>query len=211
MKSLQATVTDASKERNLYIQLFYDLGFHGNWRDATVWQTASGRVGLLPSVNDDVYIRHTVTADQFLTPNIKRVLINNLFISGNFIINTGGTGGVFFYINGSVQCVGTFDVSLFRGTFCVNGNNNKINNFIIGTNFTFDYAGSLDQDIINIPYNNLTLTGGGIKKLTSNLTINNSLLITVGPTLETLFYNLTVNGVTNLYASVPASTSNCVA
>jgi hypothetical protein len=24
----------ASKERNLYLQLFYDLGFHGNWRDA---------------------------------------------------------------------------------------------------------------------------------------------------------------------------------
>jgi hypothetical protein len=24
----------ANKERNLYLQLFYDLGFHGNWRDA---------------------------------------------------------------------------------------------------------------------------------------------------------------------------------
>lgn len=35
MNILQATITQASKERNLYIQLFYDLGFHGRWKDAS--------------------------------------------------------------------------------------------------------------------------------------------------------------------------------
>jgi hypothetical protein len=34
MNILQAAVTQASKERNLYIRVFYDLGFHGRWKDA---------------------------------------------------------------------------------------------------------------------------------------------------------------------------------
>ena len=33
MNSLQAAVTKPSKERNLYINLFYDLGFCANWKD----------------------------------------------------------------------------------------------------------------------------------------------------------------------------------
>jgi hypothetical protein len=34
MNSLLTAVTQASKERNLYIRVFYDLGFHGRWKDA---------------------------------------------------------------------------------------------------------------------------------------------------------------------------------
>ena len=34
MNSLLTAVTQASKEKNLYIRVFYDLGFHGRWKDA---------------------------------------------------------------------------------------------------------------------------------------------------------------------------------
>ena len=45
-------------------EIFYSVK-DGNWTDRTVWETASGRVGLLPTANDDVYIRHTISLPIF--------------------------------------------------------------------------------------------------------------------------------------------------
>ena len=41
-------------------EIFYTIK-DGNWNDPTIWQTASGRVGLLPTQYDDVYIKNTVS------------------------------------------------------------------------------------------------------------------------------------------------------
>lgn len=56
-------------------QIFYSVK-DGVWNDISVWETVSQKVGRLPTIIDDVYIRHTITLN-----DVNHVCYN-LFVSG---------------------------------------------------------------------------------------------------------------------------------
>ena len=193
-------------------ETFYSIK-DGNWTDITVWQTASGRVGLLPTANDDVYVRHTI---QFYLGNSNlSTTINNLFINGTL---TGGQfAGCTLNINGNIQCTGTINQNLGIAAFNIGlgGYDNYIANYLTkGETFTYYRVGS--QNILNLSYWNLSISNIGQKYLQSNLTILNSLSLNqasgagdnpVCTLLECNTYNLTVNGSTVLNGVISKSGS----
>ena len=179
-------------------EIFYSVK-NGLWSDISTWQTASGKVGIMPTRNDDIYIRHVVDV------NIS-VETNNLFVSGEINRASGTGGGIFCF--GNFKCVGTFNgnnaliLHLFQ-------NDNYINNFIPGTSKVV-YAGNIDQDIMPLPYfiletglfYNGVLYGrnpatgiNATKRLKSNLVVTN--LSIQYSRFDTFGYDLVVNGTTS--------------
>ena len=173
-------------------EIFYSIK-NGNWNDITVWETVSGTMGKLPTANDDVYIRHTVTI------NIGSPVCNNLFISGTLNVSNAFT-----LVLNNIQCVGVLDLSQgSQAIIQISGNNNYIANFLSGTNSTIQYLGSYGQYVLNIPYYSLTVSTSGIAYLIGNTIVNGVFTVqtyTKPTTLETGQYTLTVNGTTVLYS-----------
>lgn len=177
-------------------EIFYSIR-DGNWNDLNTWRTVSGRVGRLPTANDDVYVKHIVT----LTANAS---INNLFINNNLLINT-----FTMTVIGNINCAGILTIT--TGTFILAGNDNYINTFIKGTG-TFAYNRFGDQIIMDLDYHNLTITtttlnnnfdSSGIKYLINHLSISGNLSINgtfafASAVLELGSYNLTVSGTTQI-------------
>jgi hypothetical protein len=176
-------------------EVFYSVK-DGNWNDSTVWQTASGRVGLFPTINDDVYIKHTVT----LNGNHN---VNNFFVSG---ILTTDTSARTLSVHGNINSIGTINLSTNNVGHVLNlgGTNNVINNLIAGTASTVQYFRNGDQNILPLQYRNLTVQGSGTKYLIDNTIVNGNLSCGTGGFLECGFYDLSVFGNT----SVPNTSAN---
>jgi len=171
-------------------ETFYSIK-SGIWGDASVWQTASGRVGLFPTANDTVYIRshHTIS---ITTGNITTIACNNLIVNGTLNMVNFGTTGLNIYngiiVNGQLNLQsGVENVKLY-------GNNNYIpkNKCSIAVSATFVYLGK-DQFILDLDYAQLEIRGSGTLCTTSDLTCSGLYLITFC-TLELGSYNLTCNG-----------------
>jgi hypothetical protein len=190
-------------------EIFYSIK-DGNWNDQTIWQTASGRVGKLPTQNDDVYIRNVVT----YTSN---AFGNNIYISNTL---NGIGGGVALYVNNlfsspnsnylvestqlrinkNVYCSGI--VSVTFGSVHYSGTNSDYSNFI--TQFNpgsggFYYETNIDQNFIKgiTTYYNLNISGGTYKNLTSNTIVNGTITLNGNngfPVFECLSYDLQVGG-----------------
>lgn len=178
-------------------ETFYSIK-SGNWTDATVWQTASGRVGLLPTSNDDVYIRHSINTN--FTANTTTT-INNLYVSVNgIIVMTGGGGTVSLAILGNFQCQGLFNGSGGQShNIYLYGTNNRIDNYLFSASTNIVYAGNTNQNILNLNYYNLSLDGFGTKYLTADTILLGNyqpivFVASAAPILECGAFNFTVNG-----------------
>jgi len=178
-------------------EVFYSVR-DGSWDDASIWQTASGRVGKTPTQFDDVYIRNNVTNSNAGVTNVY-----NLFISNTLNLTSGG----FIFIYNNIQCNGLLNITGGMNIYLL-GSNNYIKNCNIGTS-TFVYASAIECNILELPYYNLMIgdfnfpaTFGrvGVKYLTNNLTITNTLTLRAG-VLEVGSYDLTVNGATAIGAN----------
>lgn len=174
-------------------EVFYSVK-DGNWNDLTIWQTASGRIGNFPTINDDVYVRHNITGN--ISANI-----NSLFVSGIFTINASitinlnnkfiGAGnsqlinkGILNYLSqiGAEQSYsnGIYDITTFANTIGFTGNYDcKIPSFY------------------NI-FSSLTISGVGIKNITTNTTLNANLSISIGAIFECSSFDIIVNGTTGI-------------
>jgi hypothetical protein len=178
-------------------EIFYSKR-NGFFDDPTTWETASGRVGLLPTKNDDVYIRNDVINRSITTETF------NLFISGKLIHDQQNSQrrvtiyGNLKIINGFID-FRTGNVQQL--TIYIHGNNNLINdeNLIFnptGANGTIGYVGNTDQNILPLQYRNLITLGTGTKWVQSNLNILGSLDIQAKTEFST--FDLIVNGNTNV-------------
>ena len=174
-------------------EVFYSLR-DGNWGDAIMFQTASGRVGLTPTVLDDVYIRHTITI------NVANINVNNLYVAQNATLITDGTARTF-TVNGNINSLGTINLSTSNAAHNLQllGVNNTITNLITGTGSSVTYI-SATQNILDLPYRNLTILGG-YKILTVDTIVSGNLFIYGYGTLECNGYALTVNGTSQLGAN----------
>lgn len=169
-------------------EIFYSIK-DGVWNDATVWQTASGRVGLLPTINDDVYIRHTIT-----NTTLNNVSVNNLFVSGTF---TYGNTGYQIFIYGNLKCTGT--INHLTASIVLYGSDNYIYNYIFtnGSEAAISYARNdgIPQPIMPLNYWYISMTGSSPKYLVSDLIQNATGSGTgINSSFDTRGYNATFNG-----------------
>ena len=173
-------------------EIFYTMR-NGDY-DTMQWQTASGRVGLLPGINDDVIIRHNV------------VIINAISRVRNFIVS--GTGYVTFTgaLNVSITCLnyrnfGVVDWSLTpnQHRLFIYGNDNYFGNTIFNLvqNTLINYVGSVEQIIEPITYGAMILSGGR-KIFKGDLIVKGSFESSCHVDLSgynvTIFGNTSVNG-----------------
>jgi hypothetical protein len=180
-----------------------------------VWQTASGRVGLLPTANDDVYIRNVVTLTG--TANITvNYFCNNLFISGTLSYTSiGGNNTINLYVNGNIRSLGVIDLRItsVSAILTLLGTDNYISSISADSTGTVTYGRNGDQDILDLPYSNLTITGTGVKKPTNNLVVSNTLnigsfFLGLGGILDLWWWDLTVLG--NTVIGVVNNTTNSI-
>jgi hypothetical protein len=183
-------------------EIFYSVR-DGDWLNPNVWQTASGRVGLLPSANDDVYVRHIIGFNPTTITTINNLyVINRLnFIAGANVLNVT-----------NVISTGILDMTISGANLGIAGNNNRIANLLTAsTNSTINYNGAGDQTVLPLFYQNLWVTNRGVKKVISDLILNNNLFMQYPATtglaqttndlsgvqngiLDLGAYSLTVNG-----------------
>ena len=183
-------------------EVFYSIK-DGVWTDPTIWQTASGRVGLIPSsANDDVYVRHTINTST--GSGIITFFCNNLFNTGriNFIV-VGGTPSTL-TVFGNINSIGVLDMSISNlgHNLILCGTDNKILNLITGTGTSrITYARLGEQPILDIPYNGLNISNlvNGVnigKKYPTNNIVCNYISIDNFSVLDLSYYNLTCNSTT---------------
>jgi hypothetical protein len=179
-------------------EIFYSVR-DGDWLNPTTWQTASGRVGLLPTANDDVYVRHTIGGSFVFT-------INNLFITPTGTLN-GSNGGLCtpLVINGGIFSYGVYNygpnsTSLCGGALELRGTNNYIDK-TKQTATHIRYTGPTSQPIIDANYSLLVVgsaNSAGEKYLTCDLTIGGLDITNINSTLPTWLnfknFNFTCNG-----------------
>lgn len=171
-------------------EVFYSVK-DGAWNDTSIWQTASGRVGILPTQNDDVYIRNFIT-----TINTS---CNNLFIgNAGTLYYTGGNHTISVFGN----CINYGIINMAQSTtaLILYGTINNLGNVIHNTtgSSTINYSGTLDQAIYGMDYRSLGIGGAGTKYLTSNtLVTQNFSGGSIGLIFEIGGFDLTVNGTTS--------------
>jgi len=167
-------------------EVFYSVK-DGIWNDTSVWQTASGRVGLLPTANDDVYIRNSITYSVIPTA----ISAYNLFITGTF--NYGSTGSNI-NIFGNLKCTGT--LNHLTGTINLYGSENYINNYVYSiseANITYARNDGIPQPIMPLTYNFVSMSGISPKFLTSDLVSTGTAITPViSSTFDTRGYNVTI-------------------
>jgi hypothetical protein len=148
-------------------EIFYSVK-DGSWNDVSVWETVSGRVGKIPSLNDDVYI-HTMINCVVGFP----FKCNNLFItttgvfSGNSVTGIADTSTVF----GNLKCDGRL---LATNNIELGGLDNYIDMSKTQSLGVLSYNRFGDQPIMPITHNVLRIAGpsagSGKKYLTANTT-----------------------------------------
>jgi hypothetical protein len=171
-------------------EIFYSVK-DGNWNDVSVWETVSGRVGKLPTINDDVYIKHRVT----INTNIS---VNNVYVSGYL---TKQFNYVSISIFGNLQVTGTFDILGNEADIFLYGEKNYIDNFIqapVSTNRIF-FTRNGDQNVMPLNYvGSMGIGGLGTKTLTANTEVGFNFSVGNQVTLEIGSYDFTVNGTTSI-------------
>lgn len=169
-------------------QIFYSVK-DGNWSDMSVWETVSGKVGRLPTANDDVYIRYgtAITAD--ITASV-----NNLGVSGTI----KGLGGPVISVFGNFKSTGLVDFTGSTITVILYGLNNYVDNFICGSS-TISYMQTIPVNIMPLLYNHLTSIASVNRSLISDVITNGNLTTGFGTavTFELGNFNLIVNGATS--------------
>jgi len=167
----------------------------GNWEDPNTWvsNALDKKLVTVPQPSDDVYINHIVSFDGPVSTN---TVINNLFISGKL---TAANNFQTLTVSGNLQATGYIDFTGSSITLNLYGVFNSIayTNFTAG-NSTINFGALYnDQLILNLPYKNLSTTGGaGTKYMISDLIVTGTFFtqshFECGP------YNLTVNGTSQI-------------
>jgi len=170
-------------------EVFYSIK-DGNWTDPTIWQTSSGRVGLIPTSIDDAYVRHNVTVNVIST-------VNNIYVASSASINSVVTVSLTF---NNIKCYGRMFSG--GGGFVVLGNDNYINKDLY-TLQALTYGGD-NQEIMDLPYTSLLLVGTGRKYISKDLVVSGILNVT-NSTLDLFGYNLTVSGGTTFAGPINAT------
>jgi hypothetical protein len=172
-------------------EVFYSVK-DGNWNDISIWQTASGRVGILPTANDDVYIRNNVAC------NINTV-IYSLNVSGILTINASITLGLNYkFIGaGNSQLINIGTLNFLTQISAEESYSNGIYDITSFAN-TIGFTGNYDCIIPAYynTFNSLSISGTGTKTLGVNTTLNGNLSISLSGFLECSTYDLTVTGTT---------------
>lgn len=154
-------------------EIFYSIK-DGNWSDITVWETASGRVGLYPTSNDDVYIRHNINVDPFQMFLIGRTIsVNNFIVTPSGRISGGPASGYGVVVFQDFKCYGNFAFTGNDG-IQLNGLDNYIDKSRQETKINVSYVRNGDQPIMDATYATLTIPTGrsGLKYTTSDLTVD---------------------------------------
>ena len=182
-------------------EVFYSVK-DGSFDDPFCWQTASGRVGKIPSGIDDVYMRHSLS----IANNIN---VNNLYFNGTW---AGGATNRSITINGNLIITkefawtsGTSEVIVYGSLVCYDILN-MTNNYNLGLYSEFNYvnkdkfisgAGTISyykvdgkQAILDLPYKNLTIFGGGLKTLQNDLVISGNLDVRPLSKSQLIIYDL---------------------
>jgi hypothetical protein len=174
---------------------FYSIR-NGNWNDPSVWVTASGKVGLLPTAIDDVYVRNVVNCN-------LNTQINRLYVSGVFTVNTGitfGLNGRFKGTNGS-EIINNGTLNFLTKESAEDSISYGIVDFTTTAN-TVDFSGNFSGNIAE-HFNNfrtLRITGEGVKTLNNNITVINNLTILSEGILDLNSYNIESLGTINIGA-----------
>lgn len=166
----------------------------GNWSDPNTWVSngLDKKNTLYPQLGDHVWINNNIALDINTT-------VGNLYGNGYLTINANITATV----NGDIQIIGTINQIASNTNLILNGYNNVIINYVASNNSAMVYNGNFSQNIMNLPYWNLTTQNIGTKYQTSNLTIAGN--FNQQSNYDCLAYNLTVNG-TSTIGSVGACT-----
>lgn len=173
-------------------EIFYSVR-DGNWNDRTMWQTASGRVGLFPTRNDDVYVRHFVNVNSNITNGGFSCF--NLFVTG--YLNTDlGTSYAALSIFGNLKCTGTLNLGPTNSTgdpfyIYLSGKENVIDNYILGNTY-ISYVGN-DQPIIPMTYNYVSTQFTNY--LIGNIVVNTRLVTGSSSIFDFRNYDIVSNGI----------------
>ena len=177
-------------------EIFYSIK-DGNWTDVGIWETASGRVGLTPTANDDVYVRHTIAVNTNTT-------INGLYVSGRLTINSTfalslndkfvGAGSSTLINAGTLNFLTqvSAEQSYSLGLIDVTTNANTIG-------YTGNYSATIPSYFTN--FHSLTISGTGTKTLGVNTTLNGNLTVASGGTFDLGAFNIDVIGTTTIATS----------
>jgi hypothetical protein len=193
-------------------EIFYSVK-DGFFDDPSTWQTASGRVGLLPGSIDDVYIRNFVTASN---SGSKTFTINNLTIGQTATFQTAtGSYQTQLYVFGNLKCHGTINATTGTGfglVLYLYGRDTLINNYVIdglSSQSTIVYASNSDQYIAPLTYRNLQ-TGGvsGTKYLSGDVLVTRETLLYGLGTFELGGYNFTSFSTTNVGCNLSKKSSS---
>lgn len=136
----------------------------GNWNDVGTWETVNGELRL-PREVDVVYVRHTVVAN--VTASVKHLFVSGVLKAANSVTLS---------VLGNIQSVGIVDFTASNINLMLYGVNNLVSNFISG-NSTITYARAGNQNVINLSYFNLSVSGSGIKFQKSSEPIQGALRI----------------------------------
>ena len=146
----------------------------GYLNDSDVWISNGKKRHGYPQPGDDVYIYHLVTFPNL--PNVREFSLHNVYVEGTLAFDSGG-GVSTFSITGDLQANGVIDMTGAKNIeLDLYGVNNYINTFIAGEG-TLGYKRLGDQDIMNLPYCNLIITGTGNKNIYDALTIGGTTII----------------------------------
>ena len=146
----------------------------GYFTDPDVWISNGKKKNGYPQPGDDVYIYHLITFPNL--QNVHEFSLHNVYVEGTLAFDSGG-GVSTFSITGDLQANGIVDMTgATRIELDLYGVNNYINTFIAGEG-TLSYNRLGDQDIMNLPYYNLIITGTGNKNIYNALTIGGTTII----------------------------------
>jgi len=144
-----------------------------NWGDALNWNPDG-----VPTSIHDIQLNGAYTIDVNVVAACNSILLNN----SGLILNVR---------LGSSLNVST-DLNISNGTLNVEDAFPTVGGSIIITGGTIGYTGAGDQIIKILPYNNLSLSGGGVKTAEGNLSISgdfiNSAVTSIG------IFTLSING-----------------
>jgi hypothetical protein len=155
-------------------EVFYSVR-DGAWSNVNIWQTASGRVGIYPTRNDDVYIRHNVNFDPYPVSLLgKTIETFNLIVTDQGRIYGGPSSGYGVSVFGDFKCYGTFGFTE-PGAISLYGQNNFIDKNKQETKLNADFTLRGDQPIMDAIYGTISASSGafGIKYTTTDLIVDN--------------------------------------
>lgn len=165
--------------------------------------------------NDAVFGGMTTSGSGLLRTNILTTIFFPSSISWSFTVEFSGNGNQT-VATGTYQdliCSGTGNRNIPSGAFIRVENTwvtCPILTYTINSNATIEFASEVDISLPNLPYRNLTISGGGTKSLQSDLTVAQTLNINDNVSrLNLNGFTLRLQGIVNMSGSlIGSSTSN---